>query len=73
MYNLYCTCSSDGKSICPECRVSWVQILPEATHFSFASGVCLSFFLSISSVIMYTYIHMLMYSVHFLTCANPVR
>ena len=32
-----------------------VQIPPEATHFHFfiASGVCLSFFLSISSVIMY--------------------
>ena len=51
--------SSVGRSICPECRVSWVQIPPEATHFHFfiASGVCLSFFLSfflsISSVIMY--------------------
>ena len=48
---LLCTC----KSICPECRVSWVQIPPEATHFHFfiASGVFLSFFLSISSVIMH--------------------
>ena len=40
---------------CLKCRVSWVQIPPEATHFHFfiAWGVFLSFFLSISSVIMY--------------------
>ena len=48
--------SSVDKSICPKCRVSWVQIPPEATHFHFfiASGV-LTFFFSffLSSVNMY--------------------
>ena len=38
--------SSVDKSICPKCRVSWVQIPPEATHFHFfiASGVLTFFF-----------------------------
>ena len=52
-----CLGSSVGKSICPECRVSWVQIPPEATHFSFFHlpqvSVFLSYFLSISSVVMH--------------------
>ena len=47
---LGCLGSSVGKSICPECRVSWVQMPPEAIHFSFIHlpqvPVFLSFFLS---------------------------
>ena len=51
--HLGCLGSSVGKSICLECRVLWVQIPPEATHFSFFHlsqvPVFLSFFLFISS------------------------
>ena len=66
---LGCLGSSDGKSICLECIVSWVQIPPEATHFHFfiASGVCLPSFLSfISSVIMYIFLLAVKFQLHLL-------
>ena len=44
---LGCLGSSVGKSICLDCRVLWVQIPPDATHFHFfICRRCLSFFLS---------------------------
>ena len=59
MHNIWLTASpfshifgsSVGKSICPECRVSWVQIPPEATHFFFFHLPKVSFFLSLISVL----------------------
>ena len=32
--NYACTCSSAGRALCLECRVSWVRVPPEAAHFS---------------------------------------
>ena len=61
---LGCRGSSVGKSIYLECRVSWIQIPPDATHFSFFHCLrCLSFFLSFfhlksSYIHTYTYIHL---------------